>query len=104
MPNSKPKNQNAKIDIDKVAKLANLSLDEREKKVFTPQLSETIDYIEKLEEIDTSVIEPTSQVTDLENVTRDDIAQPSLTQENALKNAKSTYNGFIMTEAILEGQ
>ena len=104
MPNSKPKNQNAKIDIDKVAKLANLSLDEREKKVFTPKLSETIDYIEKLEEIDTSVIEPTSQVTDLENVTRDDIAQPSLTQENALKNAKSTYNGFIMTEAILEEQ
>ncbi len=104
MPNSKPKNQNAKIDIDKVAKLANLSLDEQEKKVFTPQLSETIDYIEKLEEIDTSVIEPTSQVTDLENVTRDDIAQPSLTQENALKNAKSTYNGFIMTEAILEEQ
>ncbi len=104
MPNSKVKNQNVKIDIDKVAKLANLSLDEQEKKVFTPQLSETIDYIEKLEEINTSVVEPTSQVTDLENVTRDDVAEPSLTKEDALKNANSTYNDFILTEAILEEQ
>ena len=85
-----------------MAKLANLSLSEQEKKVFTPQLSETIEYIEKLDELDTSTVEPTSQVTNLENITRDDVAGPSLAQEDALKNAKATHSGFIMTEAILE--
>ena len=75
-----------------------------ERKILEKQLEETLDYVQKLEEVDVRSTVPTSQVTDLENVTRDDIAQPSLTQENALKNAKSTYNGFIMTEAILEEQ
>jgi len=91
-----------KIDVKKVAKLANLPITQQEEKKFEAQLSETLDYVNKLEEIDTKGIEPTSQVTGLENVTREDIVTPSLSQEEALKNTKSTYNGFIKVKAILD--
>ncbi len=91
-----------KIDVSHVAKLANLPLSEEEKKKFEKQLSETLDYVNQLEEIDTKGVEPTSQVTGLENVTREDVATPSLPQEEVLKNSKNTHNGFFKVKAILE--
>lgn len=91
-----------KIDVSHVAKLANLPLSDAEKKKFEKQLSETLDYVKQLEEIDTKGVEPTSQVTGLENVTREDEVTPSLSQEEALSNAKSTHNGFFKVPAILE--
>ncbi len=93
-----------KFDISHVAKLANLPLSEEEKKKFDAQLEETIRYIESLSEVDTEGIEPTSQVTGLENVTREDIVKPSLSQEDALKNAKSTHNGFFKVKGILNNE
>ena len=98
-----------KIDVSHVEKLANLPLTEAEKKKFEKQLSETLDYVKQLEEIDTKGVdpdsigvEPTSQVTGLENVTREDEVTPSLSQEGALKNAKSAHNGFFKVKAILD--
>ena len=96
------KKKTVKIDIDHLAKLANLPLTPDEKSKFEKQLSETLDYVKQLEEIDTKNVEPTSQVTGLENVTRDDQAAPSMSQEDALKNAKSVHNGFFKVKAILE--
>lgn len=94
-------NSSMKLDISHVAKLANLSLYDEEKKKFTTQLDETIQYIENLDEVNTEGVEPTSQVTGLENVTRDDVVKPSLTQEQALSNSKSTHNGFFKVKGIL---
>lgn len=91
-----------KIDVGYVAKLANLPLSDEEKKKFEKQLSETLDYVNQLNEIDTKEFEPTSQVTGLENITREDVAKPSLPQEEVLKNAKSTHNGFFKVKAIFE--
>lgn len=93
-----------KLDISHVAKLANLSLSENEKKKFERQLEETIDYVNELDNVDTKDIKPTSQVTGLENVTREDTVKPSLTQEQALKNAKSTYKGFFKVKGILQNE
>lgn len=90
-----------KFDISHVSKLANLPLTDGEKQKFTKQLEETITYVESLETVDTTGVEPTSQVTGLENVTREDVVKPSLTQEDALKNAKSTHNGFFKVKGIL---
>lgn len=90
-----------KFDISHVAKLANLPLTDEEKKRFGKQLEETIEYIENLNEVDTKGVEPVSQVTGLENVTREDIVKPSLSQEEALKNAGSTHNGFFKVRGIL---
>ena len=90
-----------KFDVNHVAKLANLTLSEEEKKKFEKQLEETVEYIKGLDEVDTKDVEPTSQVTGLENVTREDEIKPSLSQEDALKNAKSTYHGFFKVKGIL---
>lgn len=91
-----------KIDVRKVAKLANLPLTDEEEEKYSKQLSETLDYVKKLGEIDTKNVEPTSQVTGLENVTRDDQVLPSLSQEEALQNAKSTQQGYFKVKAILD--
>ncbi len=93
-----------KFDITHVARLANLTLSEEEKKKFEKQLEETAVYVEELSEVDTHDIEPTSQVTGLENVTREDEVKPSLTQEQALSNAKSTHNGFFKVKGILNAE
>lgn len=90
------------IDVSHIAKLANLPISKEEKGKFEKQLGETISYIDKLGEINTVDIQSTSQVTGLENVTRDDVIAPSLSQEEVLKNAKSVHNGFFKVKAILE--
>lgn len=92
-----------KIDVPHVAKLANLPLKPEEKEKFEKQLSEILSYVEKLKEVDTKDVETTSQVTGLENVTREDETSPSLTQEEALSNSKSTHNDLFKVKAILEG-
>ena len=89
-------------DIRKIALLANLIISADEEQVFTPQLSATLDYVKQLEEVDTKHIEPTAQVTGLENVFREDEVQPSQSQEDALANAPQTHNGFILVKAIFE--
>ena len=91
-----------KIDIKHVAKLANLTLTNKEKEKFDQQLNETVAYIDKLEEINTKGVYPTSQVTGLENITREDNPQPSLSQEQVLSNTKSKHNGLFKVKAILE--
>ena len=91
-----------KIDVGHIAKLANLSLSKGEQDKFGKQLSEILSYVEKLKEVDTKNIETTSQVTGLENVTREDIATPSLSQEEALSNSKSTHNGMFKVKAIFK--
>ncbi len=91
-----------KIDVTHVAKLANLPLKEEEIKKFESQLSQVLDYIKKLEEVDTSDVKPTSQVTGLENVLREDKARPSLPQDIALSQASATHNGFFQVKGIFE--
>ncbi len=93
-----------KIDVKHTAKLASLTLSNSELEKFEKQLEETLSYIENLSEIDTSKTEATNQVTGLENITREDIAAPSLTQEDALSNTKSQHNGFFMVDAILDNE
>lgn len=89
-----------KIDVNHVAKLANLQISSGEEQKLEKQLDETIEYVEELNKVNTQNIEPTSQVTGLENVTRDDTTKPSLSQDEALSNAKSKHNGFFKVNAI----
>ena len=90
-----------KIDVSHVAKLANLPLKPDEEKRFEKQLSEILSYVEKLKEVDTKNVEITSQVTGLENVTREDETSPSLSQEEALSKAKTKHNELFKVKAIL---
>ena len=91
-----------KIDIGHIAKLANLEIKEEEKEKLQKQLSLILQYVNKLNEVDTKNVEITSQVTGLENVTREDETAPSLTQGETLSNIKSQHNGLFKVKAILE--
>lgn len=93
-----------KFNINHVAKLANLSLTDAEKKKLEPQLAETVEYIEELEKVNTECLEQVSQVTGLENITRNDEVKPSLSQADALRNAKNTYKGFFKVKGILSNE
>ena len=93
------------IDIvDYVAALAKLNPRSEERDTLKKQLDETIKYISKLKEIDTSDVPLTSQVTGLKNVFREDVIDESrmFSQSEALKNAKRTHKGFFVIDAILE--
>ena len=90
-----------KIDVKHIAKLANLPLKDEEISKLESQLESTIEYIEMLNEVDTKNIEPTSQVTGLKNVTRDDIATESLSQDQALSNTTDKHNGLFKVKGIL---
>lgn len=91
-----------KGQVKHVAKLANLSLTSEEEEKYFVQLSETLDYVEQLNEIDTKNVEPTHSVTGLSNVMRSDETEPSLTQDAALQNAKGKENGFFKVKAIFD--
>lgn len=91
-----------KMDVANIAKLANLPITDAEKEKFEKQLSSILTYIEKLAEVNTKNIEPTSQVTGLENVERDDISVDSLSQEEATSDTKSKHNEFFKVPAVLE--
>jgi aspartyl-tRNA(Asn)/glutamyl-tRNA(Gln) amidotransferase subunit C len=92
------------INVQKIAKLANLQIAKDDEEKFESQLSEVLDYVGKLNEVDTENIEPTSQVTGLENITREDVTKDSLTQEEALSNTKETQHGFFKVKAILDSE
>lgn len=91
-----------KINIKHVATLANLPIPEEKLEKLEKQLETTIEHVDRLSEIDTSKITGTNEVTKLSNVTREDVVEPSLTQEEALSNAKATHNGFFVVPVIIE--
>ncbi len=85
-----------------IAELARLGLTETEKARFAEQLSAILDYAASLQSLDTSAIPPTASVVGLENVMRDDVARPSLTQEDVLANAPRVAAGQFQVPAILD--
>ncbi len=92
-----------KIDVKKVAKLANLTLSLDEEKEFDKQLTDIVGYIEKLNSVDTSNIEPTAQVTGLKNKTRnDDFADDNLSVTDALSGTKKTHNGLFVVDKLVD--
>ena len=86
----------------RIAKMASLELSEADVKQFQEELSETINYIDMLSEVNTEKVTPTSQVTSLTDVFRDDKTVPSLSQEQALSNAKETIDGYFVTERVIK--
>lgn len=92
-----------KIDVGKVAKLANLTLSPEEEKEFEVQLNSIVGYIEKLNSVDTTNIEPTAQVTGLTNRLRDDDeTHTTLSQEEALSGSNKTHNGMFVVGKLVD--
>ena len=95
-----------KIDkeiVKRVALLSRLSLAEDEVSEYGSQLGAILEYISKLNEIDTRDVPPTSHtLSTLKNVYRKDMLKPSLTTEEALKNAPSSESDFFKVPQIIE--
>lgn len=89
-------------EVKHIARLAKLSFTDEGLKKITGELSETVDFIERIKKIPTEGLKPTSHVTGEENVFREDEIKPSLTQEEALSAAFGAYKGYFKVKAILE--
>lgn len=91
-------------DVAKVAKLANIPVDEKQAAALATGFTKTMTVVEQLNAIDTTGIEPTHHTTGLENVTREDVVDESrmFTQEQALQNAPRTYNGYFVVDQVIE--
>jgi len=77
----------AEDDVRYVAKLARLRLEPDEAKRMTGELATILGHIDKMSELDTSAVPPTAHVLDVVNVMRSDKPRPSLSREDALRNA-----------------
>ncbi len=93
----------SKETIDHISKLALLDLSDEEKEKLTKQLGNILSYFKKLNDLDTSDVEPTTHPIDgLKNVFREDIPWKSLSNEEALKNAEYKEKGYFKAPRILK--
>lgn len=96
---------NVKIDekqVRNVAKLSRLALSDEQLSAFTTQLGSILEYIAKLNELDTSNIEPLAHCLPVHNVFRDDAVKPSIGTQKVLENAPRRDELFFLVPKILE--
>ncbi|MCK4839223.1 MAG: Asp-tRNA(Asn)/Glu-tRNA(Gln) amidotransferase subunit GatC [Desulfobulbaceae bacterium] len=93
-----------KISIDEVeyvANLARLELNEVEAAAMAGQLAQILSYVDKLNELDTSKVEPTTHAISITNAFRDDELRDSLDQEKALANSpRQNGEAFVVPRVI----
>ena len=90
------------LNIDHVAHLARLALTPEEKATFSAQLGDVLAYIEQLKAVDVTGIEPTAHAFPLYNVWADDVPQPGLPVEAALRNAPAQRDHMIVVPKVVE--
>lgn len=91
-----------KEDVLHIAVLSKLKFSDDEAEKFKGELNSILGYIEKLSELDTENVEPTSHVLDLYSVTREDAAKPELGVEKALANAPEPEHGHFRVPRVIE--
>ena len=93
-----------KKEVEHIALLARLGLTEAEKEKFASQLSSILEYFEQLKEVNTDNIEPTSQVSGLENVMRADEIKKwdKETMEQLVKSAPEHEDNLVKTKSVFE--
>ncbi|MDO8573275.1 MAG: Asp-tRNA(Asn)/Glu-tRNA(Gln) amidotransferase subunit GatC [Candidatus Daviesbacteria bacterium] len=88
--------------VKKVAKLANLPLTIEEEEKYSEQLSAILEYVDQLNQVDTSGVEPTFNVTGLNNVIREDETAAGLSREEALSDASKTKDSMFETKGVFD--
>lgn len=91
-------------DIKTVASLSRLRIREEEADDVIFQLNKILTYVENLQAIDTTNIEPTTYALPMQNVFREDKVKPSLARELALSNAPLKDDGYFKVPRVLEEQ
>jgi len=90
------------LNIDYVANLARLELTAAEKQKFAQQLGDILHYVDKLNEVDVTGVEPMAHASPVYNVWQEDIARPGLSVEQALRNAPEQRDQQIAVPKVVE--
>ncbi len=90
------------IDLQHLSKLANLNVTEEQLSALAPQLSEILEFVGKLEEVDVTDVVETVEITGLKNVYAKDVSVECLEPEVAIGQAPKTSKGYVLVPAIFE--
>ncbi len=88
--------------VQHVANLARLEFNEEETQHFTEQLARILDYIGKLDELDTEAVPPTSHIHPLHNVVKPDVVKASYPREEVLANAPEAEAGYFGVPRVID--
>ena len=91
-----------KNEVEHIAKLAKLKFEENEIDDFTLQLNTILEYVDKLNELDTENVKPLSHPIEGENVFRDDVLKKSIPTSEALKNASQKTNEYFKVPKVIK--
>ena len=91
-----------RAEVQHIAELAKLQLTAAEEVLYQEQLSDILDYIQRLNTLDTEAIPPTATVLPLRSVMRDDVARPSMAPADILANAPARSGDSFEVRVILE--
>jgi len=90
-----------RVDVEHIGWLASIKIEDDEKDKLVEQFNSILEYFHQLDEVDTEGVEPTYRVVELANIFREDVACPSLSQEEALRNAPRRENGYFKSPRIV---
>ena len=93
---------NEGMDVGYVAKLARVDLTEEEKTLFQGQLDQVLRYVEQLNELDVSAVEPIAHAIPVFNVLRKDEVGASLNHDDVIANAPSASDGHVRVPKIID--
>ena len=88
-------------EVEHVARLARLEVGPDEREELTRQMNRILQYVEKLNELDTTGVSPTSHAIDLENAFRDDTVEASLPRDASLQNAPESNGAEFVVPRII---
>jgi aspartyl-tRNA(Asn)/glutamyl-tRNA(Gln) amidotransferase subunit C len=88
--------------VQNLANLARLQFNEQEKEIIKKDLQRMIQFVDKLNELNTEGVEPLLHMTDAINVLREDVVQGSISREEALKNAPDTDGTFFKVPKVIK--
>lgn len=91
-----------RAEVEHVARLARLALQDEELDALTGQMDAILDYVEKLKELVTDGIVPTAHAVPMENAFREDVVRDSICVDKALANAPEADNGCFRVPRVIE--
>lgn len=94
----------SKEKVKHIAKLAHLKLKDEEVESYAKELSSILDYMEKLNELDTTNVEPLTHPSENKNVFREDELEKSVDREDALKNAPQKDDKYFKVPKVIKGK
>lgn len=90
-------------EIQKIALLSRLAIKEDQMDAVGTQLNDILSYMDLISQVDVEGVQPTAHAVTMQNVMRDDVVQPSFTNEQALLNAPEPEDGYFKVPKVIQG-